>query len=123
MRLDRYQPHCNFEVRTLSVGHTVIAPESFMVTALLEDEEEVVRGPEWRRYASLLGGLDDMQANRVSRFVHHTLYAAAQPDVMRLTCHGGFADPWQAEYPSVSEIRRALGELITIRVQGGVAGG
>ncbi len=116
VKLERYQPHCNIEVRTVSSGGSYIEPDTFIVTALMENEEEVVRGPQWQRYASLLFSGDSADMVMVSRFVRHTLNSSRQPEVMYLTCHGGFAEPWQVEAPSISEIRQALGELVTLKL-------
>ena len=44
--IDQYEPFCNFEVRTKSDGSARIEPDTFEVTALFEDEEQVVElGP------------------------------------------------------------------------------
>jgi hypothetical protein len=115
-KLERYQPHCNIEVRTVSRGASYIEPDTFSVTAVMEDDAEVVRGPQWRRYASLLFSGGDWDSVMLSRFVRHTLHSSRQPEVMYLTCHGGFDEPWRVEAPSISEIRQALGELVTLKL-------
>lgn len=118
VRLDRYRPHCNFEVRTVSDGDVQIEPDRFVVTDRIEDEEEVVekRGPV--KYAGLkIGGVMDT-VTLTSRFVQHRLNSAAQPDVLWLTCHGGFDDPFDVDYPSISDIRKALGEWVTLELAG-----
>jgi hypothetical protein len=114
--VELYQPHCNFEVRSVSAGDSRIEPDIFVVTALMEDEEEVVERQGIRRYASLVATADDMGVITLTRFVRHTLQSARQPEVMRLTCHGGFAEPWQVDYPSISEIRQVLGKLVTLKL-------
>jgi hypothetical protein len=45
----------------------------------------------------------------VTRGVHLWFGSDIQPDVMRMTCRGGFDDPWRAELPSIDEMRAALG--------------
>jgi hypothetical protein len=111
-RLRIYYPHCNFELRTLSDAPQIIRPGRFVVTGLSWNEELVV---EYRQ-----GGMQrvsdagDDYAPPINRLLHHRLAAPAQPELMRLTCHGGFADAWQASFPSVSEIRHALGEYVSI---------
>lgn len=116
VKLDQYQPHCNFEVRAVSRGEGRLLPDTFTVTKVMEDEEEVVLGPTPLRRAALRYSSDDMATMVVTRFVRHTLYSASQPQVVRLTCHGGFDEPWQVKTPSVSEIRRALGDIATVRL-------
>ena len=55
----------------------------------------------------------------ISRFVRHKLYSDTQPEVMRFTCHGGFDEPWQAETPSINDIRQVLGKLVTLELHNG----
>ncbi len=120
VKLDQYQPHCNFEVHAVSKGGERILPDTFTVTKVMEDEEEVVYRQQPMRMASLRMSSDDMATMLVTRFVRHTLYSASQSQVMRLTCHGGFDDPWKVKTPSVSEIRRALGDIATLRLESAI---
>jgi len=117
-KLDQYYPHCNFEVRSVSNGTLRIEPDVFTVTAVTEDEEEVVTRTSPLRLASwrFSGGGDSVVL--LTRFVAHRLDSPRQPQVMRLTCHGGFADPWQVDYPSITDIRQALGKLATVTLAG-----
>jgi hypothetical protein len=117
-KLDIYQPHCNFEVRSVSSGASIIEPDDFVVTAVMEDETEVVQGTASQQYAALGNTLvrgGDATLVMVTRFIRHQLESGHQPEVMRLTCHGGFAEPWQAVYPSIHEIRQSLGDLVTLQ--------
>ena len=120
VKLDQYQPHCNFEVQAVSKGDARILPDTFRVTKVMEDEEEVVVGPAPLRRAALRYSSDDMVTMMVTRFVRHTLYSVSQSQVMRLTCHGGFDEPWEVKTPSVSEIREALGEMASVGVKGAI---
>jgi hypothetical protein len=106
-----YYPHCNFEVRTLSDGSGRIQPDRFTVTGIQPGRVEVVREHQPFQLASLylmVAGDDNATPPPISRLVHYRLESQMQPDVMRLTCHGGFADDWEADYPSVADIRQAL---------------
>lgn len=116
VELDRYRPHCNFEVRDVSEGDIQIEPDRFVVTALIEDEEEVVhkRGPTQYAGLEIGGGMDSFTLT--SRFVRHRLHSERQPDVMWLTCHGGYADPFDVDYPGISNIRKALGKWVTLEL-------
>jgi hypothetical protein len=116
-KLKRYHPHCNFEVRQVSDGSLRIEPDTFLVTDVVTDEEEWV-SREWPlRVAGweMSGGALDGPM-MVTRLVHHRLDSPRQPQVMRLTCHGGFAEAWKVRYPSVSEIRRSLGQRATLEL-------
>lgn len=112
-RLNQYQPQCNFEVRQVSDGSEQITADTFVVTALYEDETELVARPQmlWRA-----GWSTDNNSPFVNRFIRHRLHSPRQPQVMRLTCYGGFGEPWQVHYPSISEIRLSLGSIATVRL-------
>lgn len=117
-QLDTGLPHCNFELTTLSDAPQVIRPGRFTITAVHWDEEWVVHyGPPGWRYTDSDGA--DNAAPLITRLLHHRLAAAQQPELMRLTCHGGFDDPWYAQFPSVRQIRQALGEWVTIEPPAG----
>lgn len=117
-QLNRYRPHCNFEIRSVSDGTLGIDPDTFLVTGVEEYEEEIVSRPQPLRVAALAGGDNDVgdSISMIARFVRHWLYAERQPEVMRLTCHGGFDFPLDARTPSVAEIRHALGRHVTLNL-------
>ncbi|MBE0510038.1 MAG: hypothetical protein IBX49_04860 [Gammaproteobacteria bacterium] len=111
-RLRIYYPHCNFELRTLSDAPQIIRPGRFVVSGISWDEELVV---EYRQGGLLrVNGGGDGYAPQTNRVLHHRLATPQQPELMRLSCHGGFADAWQVAFPSVSEIRNTLGEYVSI---------
>jgi hypothetical protein len=116
-RLKAYYPHCNFEQRAVSDGTAVIRAGRYTVTAVRVGEDWVVR-EEPRTYAALTqtvdGGMDDGYPGLVNRRIDHALESPHQPQVMRLTCHGGFEVPGKAEYPSLVDIRYALGSVATV---------
>jgi hypothetical protein len=118
-KLDLYRPHCDFEVRSVSDGSLRIAPDSFLVTKVIVYEEEVVSRPQPLRYAAypmvrVSGG--DGSFSLITRFVRHNLSSEKQPEVMRLTCHGGLDMPFYARTPGIAEIRQALGKYVTLEL-------
>lgn len=115
-RLNQYYPHCNFEVRDVSDGTLRIEPGGFFVSEVREGEEMVVSREGPLKRVGFFGDRDSQ--GMISRFVHYRLGADKQPMVMRLTCHGGFAEPHEAAYPSLSEIRKALGDRVTLHLAG-----
>jgi hypothetical protein len=120
--LNQYYPHCNFEVRTVSDGAARIESDRFLVTGIRLDEVQVVRRPGPLLMASLVlvdGGEDGGGPPPTSRLVHYRLHSERQPDVMRLTCHGGMAEQWEVAYPSLAEIREVLGGIVTLEMQAG----
>lgn len=112
-KLDMYYPHCNFEIERVSDGSIQIAPGEFTITHLSLNEEMVVQGVTPPKNGlikvSSVDGMDTVTL--INRLIHHWLDAPAQPDLRRLTCHGGFAEVWNASYPSVYSIRHSLGEM------------
>jgi hypothetical protein len=117
-----YYPHCNFETSSVSDGTARIEPDRFLVTGIRLDEVEVVRRPGPVLMASLVlvdGGEDGGGPPPTSRLVHYRLHSERQPDVMRLTCHGGMAEAWEVAYPSLAEIREVLGGIVTLEMQPG----
>jgi hypothetical protein len=112
---DQYQPNCNFEIRTLSEQPQVISPEKFLVVKVQRVTEEVVQTAEPIQVAWLgLVGRDTGGYTMIVRGVHLWLGSDTQPDVMRLTCRGGFDDPWRVDPPSIDEMRAALGDYAHI---------
>ncbi len=111
-RLNQYYPHCNFEVRAVSDGTTRILPDTFFVTAVSEGEEMVVKRESPLRHVGF-GAFDDSQS-MITRLVHYRLGSENQPAVTRLTCHGGFAEPYEADFPGIGDVRDALGNLVTL---------
>jgi hypothetical protein len=116
-RLDPGLPHCNFEQRTLSDGTAVIKADRFKVTAVSVGEDMVVQ----RDCDSMLpvglreaGGSDCV--DKVNRYINHQLFSPSQPQVMRLTCHGGFEVPGRAQLPGLPDIRTALGGVATLEL-------
>jgi len=114
-RLAVYQPHCNFEQRTVSDGTAVIKADAFKVTAVSVGDDLVVQSHAMV-YVSLSMNEDRDGASMINRYVRYSLASPRQPQVMYLTCHGGFQMPFQAEYPSLIDIRSALGGLVTIQL-------
>jgi hypothetical protein len=112
-QLNIYQPHCNFEQRRLSDGSAVIAVDRFEITAIREGEDFIVQRHSLR-YAALSMGGGDYGPSHVNRYLHFALSSSRQPDVMRLTCHGGFDLPGLAQLPRPSEMRAALAGYVEL---------
>ncbi len=114
-RLHVYQPHCNFQQRTVSDGTAVIKADRFKVTAVSVGDDMVVQNNAQVYVSMVIGGGRD-GVTMINRYVRHTLSSSSQPQVMYLTCHGGFQMPYQAQFPSLIDIRAALGGVATIEL-------
>ena len=116
-KMDIYRPFCNFEVYTLSEGNSRIEPDSFVVTGVREDDEQVVDGGDGHRLVPRFAGADGHAITLIIRFVRHSIRSDSQPDVIYFTCYGGFAEPFDVAYPTIREMRKTLGELVTIELK------
>lgn len=117
VRLNQYLPHCNFETHSVSDGTLRIEADTFLVTNTYEGEEEVVfRNRPLRYVAWSWNGKDYNDPGMINLLVHHDLNSPNQPQVMRLTCHAGLTEIWEAHYPSISDIRHAMGSIATLEL-------
>ncbi|MES9863952.1 MAG: hypothetical protein ABW157_01315 [Candidatus Thiodiazotropha sp. LLP2] len=111
---DRYEPNCNFEVRSLVDEQQIVNPETFTITKVEELMVEVVQAEQEYGYVTV--GLDDSGTPMVSRGYHFWLDSRHHPEVMRLTCRSAFDDMWNALPPTISEIRQALDEVAELQL-------
>ncbi len=113
---DQYRPACNLEVRSLAPQPRRIEPGSFVVNRIQPLREEVA---SWRPVMlaslTLAGAEVDHSPADIFLGYHFWLSSEAQPDVLRMTCRGVFAEPWEAEYPTLEEIAVALGDYATLQ--------
>jgi hypothetical protein len=114
-KFDRYHPSCNFEVWKLSQEPTIIQPDSFLVTKAGRDINQVV-SLDTLKVAALRWHRHDDDHAMIMHTVHMLLQSAMQPNVYRLTCRGWLAAPVEAEKPTVTDMREALGGLATIQL-------
>jgi len=111
LAFNQYKPSCSLEVRNLSPQPQIIEPDTFVVNRIQPLREEVA---SWRpvMLASLRLAGADVDSGPADIFLgyHFWLGSEKQPDVLRMTCRGVFATPWEAEYPTLEEIAHALGD-------------
>jgi hypothetical protein len=114
-KLASYYPSCNFEQRAVSDGTAVIKADRFKVTAVKRGEDYVVqRDPLVHTGWSMAGEFGGV--SMINRLIQHSLFSPSQPQVMYLTCHGGYDFPGRAELPSLTDIRSALGEMAAVEL-------
>ncbi|PLY16853.1 MAG: hypothetical protein C0631_01745 [Sedimenticola sp.] len=117
--LNRFTTHCNFELRQLAAIGTAIRPDRLIITGTEIGDERVVGSGRVMLASRYLTGWhwnNEGGPPTVTRFYHYTLDSVRQPDVMRLTCHGGEADLPDARLPTLPEIRNALGSKVRIHL-------
>jgi hypothetical protein len=115
---DSYAVSCNLEVRKLEDHPRRIEPDTFVVYRIQQFFEEVAMG-NWKatRVAGLglAGAAVDAGPSDIFRGYHFWLHSDRQPDVMRLTCRGVFAAPWEAYPPTYQEIVETLGKVASLK--------
>lgn len=122
--VNTYYPHCKFEVRRrLDVAQT-IKPGEFVVTAVRRNLlHSVDSGTQLYARASVgigmgisVGGGVNGDGPSVQTYATRMdLHSDTQPDVFRLTC-GQWGYPYDGKHVSVDEMRRALGDVITLHL-------
>ena len=100
---------CKFELYTISEQARQVRPDTFVVTRIVDQSEDVSVG--WPRYAALVMGRDGPVHLTFSTTMY--LESRIQPDVFRMTCKRW---DWPAigEYLSINEMRQALGDYFTL---------
>ncbi|MFO8005660.1 hypothetical protein [Thioalkalivibrio sp.] len=121
---DWYAPSCNLEIRTLDREHSqTVAPGSFVIRRVQQMEERVERPHPEVQLAAVgfsgglrMGGYDDGGMMGMWRGYHLWLESEEQPDVLRMTCMGAFADPWEVRPPSLEDLRGIFGDIATLHL-------
>jgi hypothetical protein len=116
-RFNEFRPHCALEIRHLSGPPRTIPAGTYPVTRVQRDVVDVVfTGPE-RDVAAAGLGLhlfagrgDDGSPSDIFEGYHFWLADAADVGLMRMTCFGVRAAPWEVEPPSIADVNRALGD-------------
>ncbi len=113
VQLDRYEPHCKFELYKMLEIEQTIEPETFNITR--STVEEFTSRPSSQRYAAL--GMTETSGGSISHIEYTTyLYLSSekQPNVYLLSCLY-WGNP-EDNHLTVAEIRRALGEIMTLKL-------
>lgn len=121
---DWYAPACNLEVRTLDrEGIQTVMPGAFAIRRVQSMEEQVELPRPGVQLAAAgysiglgFGGLDDDGMMGMWRGYHLWLESEKQPDVLRMTCMGAFADPWEVRPPGLHDLRAVFGEIATLHL-------
>jgi len=116
----KYYPHCKFELYTLRDNARAVAPDEFIVTKVVQEEADSADAGTWTtarislvRHANMDSGGPSIRAY-VTRM---RLQSAKQPDVFRVSC-AQWAIPPDGQHVTIAEMRRALGDVMSIRLAG-----
>jgi hypothetical protein len=118
--INQYYPHCKFELqRRLGTTQTVQA-DSFEITKVTQEIGHSVALDGLRLAGVSIGiginiGSRGDGASLQTYSTRMTLRSARQPEVFRLSC-GQTALPHEGQHVSISEMRKALGSVFTLKV-------
>ena len=110
--IDFYQPHCKFELFSISEQARVVQPDTFVVTRIVDRREDVAR--QWPRYAALGMALGDGPVH-LTFSTEMYLKSNTQPDVFRMNCKR-WDWPNIGEFLSINEMRQSLGDYFTLNL-------
>ncbi len=111
--LDRYQPYCKFEIRTMAEYARQLEADTFIIRRAV-DEIENTTSLSGMRLASQLMVADGPS---VYTYVTHLyLYSPQQPDVLRLSCMH-WEDVQDDNFLTVAQMREALGEWLSLELK------
>lgn len=125
--LRRYEPFCEFEVNDVVESEQQVRPGRFAAAPIIRQQllgakrQRVLLAANTMTGSAndsgigtiLLAGRDDPL---ILNEVHLRLQSAEQPNVRELRCAGGWGFPSTVAYPTLAEMNRALGALISIEI-------
>lgn len=119
--VDEFRPHCQLDVNTLLDVPRTIHPDKFTITRISLRTDEIVQATAVRLAAlglehAVFGPFDSGLPRRMHVYLFY-LQSERQADVRVLICGGAFDDPGDAEWPSLGEIARSLGEYGTLSLR------
>ncbi len=119
-QVDWYSVNCNFEINQVSEQIRYIQPGEFLVSRVEQQIEGVVHRPGQPVRLAAAGrfAVSGVDAGGVllNQAVHLWLESEEQPEVRRLSCRGTLDDAPNAQFPSIAEMRQALGSVAEIRL-------
>jgi hypothetical protein len=140
-QLRRYEPHCELEVNDVLDTAQSVHPGHFAVTRIQRQQQwgaletaillaAAAPDGEWVTAGSRIGGSvgvgigfgtrvgrrDDGGGSFALYSIHLRLQSAEQPNVRELRCNAGWDIMPHVQYPTLAEMRAALGPLIRIAI-------
>ncbi len=118
--INEFKPHCQLEINPLRDEVQTVQPDRFEITRISTRIDPVVMMQPVRLAAvgmgvgAFFGGVDGGVTRHTQVFLFR-LHSERQPEVRQLNCGGAFDDPGLAEWPTLQDIARALGDYATLR--------
>jgi hypothetical protein len=115
-KLDRYYPHCEFEVRTVTDRPQTVAPGQFRVTRVVYDTENYGSLPMRVAAAGGISAFAGADPSFVYLFYTELyLESATRPNVLRLTC-GQVSDYALGSQPTIADFKQAVGGIFSLEL-------
>lgn len=120
--IDEYYPHCQLRVRDILEQTQMIQADRFTIDKVFGTLDEVVSNEPVRLAAadvSHIAGGGGGGGNGESRLMYSyfmALHSERQPQVTYFVCGGAFKEPAFTDYPSLQDIRTAMGDYATLKL-------
>lgn len=109
--VDQYYTYCRLELRRRANHSLTVQHGRFRIVDVRRGHELVQQAP--LQVASTELRLASAGGATIAQRVFY-LYSEAEPRVARLYC-AHWDDPWSAEPPSIAQIQRTLGDIMTLQ--------
>jgi hypothetical protein len=120
--INEYYPHCELRVRDISEQSQTVQADRFSIERVFGSVDEIVSSGGIQLAGSvgttlILGGGGNGNGNGEMRLMYTyfmALHSDRQPHVTYFVCGGAFEEPALADYPTLQDIRTAIGEYATL---------
>jgi len=111
--VNEYDTQCNFQIDTIDHQGMPIEPDTFLISRVQSLWEPVVKARPVQVAGLRVAGFDGDGGGFSASFMgyHFWLNSPRQPHVMRMSCHGVYAEPGDLRPPTLEEIRETLGDI------------
>ena len=115
--VDEYDTQCNFDIFSIDHQGVAIEPDTFLISRVQLLWESIVLARPVQVASLQLAGFDGDADGVSASFMgyHFWLDSPRQPQVMRMTCHGTYAEPADLRPPTLQEIRDTLGDIARLQ--------
>jgi hypothetical protein len=111
--IDKYYPHCKFELYTLSENARTVQPDTFKIVRVVDDTDMSSLQPPMYASLRIADSSSDGGPSVVSFTTSMYLKSKTQSDVYRMTCmHWDLIN--ESRYLSIAEMRNAMGNVFTL---------
>jgi hypothetical protein len=120
--INEFYPHCELRVRDISEQTQTVHADRFSIERVFGSVDEIASSDGIQLAGSVgatlvLGGGANGNGNGEMRLMYTyfmALHSDQQPHVTYFVCGGAFEEPALADYPTLQDIRAAVGEYATL---------